>query len=241
MKNIDVVIPFCTYDSRYINRVIDGVKNISENIYVTYCTNLFNGDPENMDLIDSIVSENKDCNFIKFNFNPSKDGCWHNNNARWIASQKCKSEYILYIDADEVFEPDKIKLWINNRDNFSDVTTFATYWYFRSEKYQAKSYEDSPLMVNKNFVNEQTIFHGLERGVYKYINSNDKEFSILGLDGKPMCHHYSWALNKDEMLAKVKNWSHSQDKNWTAMVEEEFSRDFNGTDFVHGYEYNILP
>jgi hypothetical protein len=39
------------------------------------------------------------------------------------------------------------------------------------------------------------------------------------------------------MLKKVSTWAHKTDKNWNELIEEEFSRDFNGTDFVHNYKY----
>jgi hypothetical protein len=39
------------------------------------------------------------------------------------------------------------------------------------------------------------------------------------------------------MLKKVSTWAHKTDKNWNALIEEEFSREFNGTDFVHNYKY----
>ena len=53
------------------------------------------------------------------------------------------------------------------------------------------------------------------------------------------------------MLKKVQNWGHKDDtaetawyfkskKTWTELVEEEFSKEFDGTDFVHGYEYKIV-
>ena len=59
-------------------------------------------------------------------------------------------------------------------------------------------------------------------------------------EGTPFVHHYSWVRTKEEMLKKVENWGHKHDKNWTSLIEEEFSRPFNGTDFVHGYSYNIV-
>ena len=63
---------------------------------------------------------------------------------------------------------------------------------------------------------------------------------VRAADGEPIVHHYSWAKSKEELLMKVKNWGHMSDKNWIPLIEEEFSRDFNGTDFVHGYQYTIL-
>jgi hypothetical protein len=55
-----------------------------------------------------------------------------------------------------------------------------------------------------------------------------------------MIHHYSWVRTKEEMLRKVKSWTHSGDRDWVSQVEKEFAHEFNGTDFVHGYEYNIV-
>jgi hypothetical protein len=42
------------------------------------------------------------------------------------------------------------------------------------------------------------------------------------------------------MLQKVSAWGHANDTNWVELIEEEFSREFSGTDFVHGYEYEII-
>jgi hypothetical protein len=44
------------------------------------------------------------------------------------------------------------------------------------------------------------------------------------------------------MLRKVTTWGHRNDRSdWVAKVEEEFSRAFNGTDFVNGLEYIMVP
>jgi hypothetical protein len=42
------------------------------------------------------------------------------------------------------------------------------------------------------------------------------------------------------MLLKVKNWGHNNDRDWQSLIEEEFSREFNGKDFVHGYTYTVV-
>ena len=61
---------------------------------------------------------------------------------------------------------------------------------------------------------------------------------VNGLDSEPMIHHYSWVRTYEEMLKKVKHWGNTKDKDWTTMVHKEFEKDFDGTDFVHNYEYN---
>ena len=55
-----------------------------------------------------------------------------------------------------------------------------------------------------------------------------------------MFHHYSWVRTKAQLLKKVSSWAHKDDRNWAAFVEEEFSRPFNGTDFVHGFSYTTV-
>jgi hypothetical protein len=42
------------------------------------------------------------------------------------------------------------------------------------------------------------------------------------------------------MLRKVKSWTHSGDRDWVSQVEKEFEHEFNGSDFIHGYQYNIV-
>lgn len=238
MINIDTIIPFCSYDYKFINHTIEGIRSVSSNIIVTYFDYTFDNKPENMDLIEKVKSDNKDCKFIKLDYDFSNTARWHHNYTRWIGYQLSKSDFILFLDSDEVFESDKIKNWVQNVNECPDVTTFANYWYFRSTQYRANIIEDSPVMVNRKIINHDSIFQDLERGYFKYVTSNKQE-SVLGLDGKPMCHHYSWALDKAEMLRKISSWGHKGEENWVELIEEEFSRDFNGTDFIKGYQYEI--
>jgi hypothetical protein len=239
MIKVDTIIPFCSYDEKFINDTINGVRNISSKIIVTYFDFTFDGLPENQNLINSLKESNRDCIFVKLDYNKNNSSRWHHNYTRWIGSQIATSEYILYLDADEVFESNKITSWFKNQKSLKDVTTFANYWYFRSKRYRANTIEDSPVMINKSLVVKDRIFHDLERAAFKYYGF-DLELGVMGDDNTPMCHHYSWVLSKDEMLRKTKSWGHRSDKNWEKLIEEEFSREFNGTDFIHNYIYTIL-
>lgn len=62
----------------------------------------------------------------------------------------------------------------------------------------------------------------------------------MGLDKKPLAHHYSWVRTKGEMLKKVETFGHKSDRDWVALVEKEFSHEFSGKDFVSGYEYETV-
>lgn len=239
MIKVDTIIPFCSYDEKFINDTINGVRNVSDKIIVTYFDCTFDGLPENQNVINNVKDMNTDCIFVKLDYDKNNSSRWHHNYTRWIGSQIATSEYILYLDADEVFESDKITAWFKSKKSLKDVTTFANYWYFRSKKYRANAIEDSPVMINKSLLAKDRIFHDLERAAFKYYGF-DLELGVMGNDNKPMCHHYSWVLSKDEMLRKTKSWGHRTDKNWQKLIEEEFSREFNGTDFIHNYTYTIL-
>jgi len=63
---------------------------------------------------------------------------------------------------------------------------------------------------------------------------------VLGLDLKPMIHHYGWAKPKKNLLKKVTTWGHSKDRNWIKLIEKEFSHPFNGTDFLAHYQYKTV-
>jgi hypothetical protein len=60
---------------------------------------------------------------------------------------------------------------------------------------------------------------------------------VMGLDHLPLFHHFSWVRTEQEMLKKVKSWGHKKDRNWEQLVINEFSKPFQGTDFVHGYSF----
>ena len=121
---------------------------------------------------------------------------------------------------------------------------FDVYWYFRNKKYQATKFEASSIvMSDKNYVTTKQIFDVSERWA---LGVNEIIKLCRSLEDKPLFHHYSWAKGKDEneckelLLQKTKSWGHTTDKDWKSLIEEEFSRPFNGKDFVHGYSYKIL-
>jgi len=56
-----------------------------------------------------------------------------------------------------------------------------------------------------------------------------------------MVHHMSWVRSKEGMLQKVSAWGHAGERDWEALVKEEWSREFNGRDLLNtGNRYRIL-
>ena len=104
---------------------------------------------------------------------------------------------------------------------------------------RATTFEDSPVLVRKSIVHIDPNNLQIEREQLHEALNVPKQRMILQ-DGKPLVHHYSWVRTKEQMLQKVKAWGHNTDKDWVSLIEEEFSRPFNGTCFVNNYEFEII-
>lgn len=88
------------------------------------------------------------------------------------------------------------------------------------------------VMIKTSKITNSTLLTRKERlGLLRIGNTLGR---ILAPDGEPMFHHFSWVRTKKEMLKKVKTWSHCNDRNWEKIVNKEFSRSFNGKEFVKG-------
>lgn len=242
VNKIAVVISYCSNDSRFIEKCLNQALLVSDNIVVPVSDHFFGGDPEDIESIKVLASKYPQVNFSIFKWHPEKSPRYWHNMSRILGNSLISDEYewILFLDADEILEPELFNKFVNS-STFESYDTYklGCYWYFREPIYQSKSFEASPVLVRKRLININPDDTHCEREqIFEYLNV-PKQFLVLQ-DDKALVHHFSWVRTKEEMLNKVKNWGHTKDINWIDLVEEEFSRPFNGTDFVHGYNYNIV-
>jgi hypothetical protein len=241
-NKIAVVICYCSNDYRFIERCLEQASLISNNIVVPISDHLYGGDLEDIRSIENLAAKYPLINFSIFEWHSGKHPRYWHNISRLLGNQMISDEYkwVLFLDADEILDADAFKKFVIN-DNFESYDTYklGCYWYFRDPIYQSKSYEASPVLIRKHLINiNPEDMHCEREQMFEYLNVR-KQFLVLQ-DNKPLVHHFSWVRTKEEMLRKVHNWGHKNDTNWIDLVEEEFSRPFNGTDFIHGYEYNIV-
>jgi hypothetical protein len=214
------------------------------------CTHLFNGDPENDELVlrsQDIVSQFKNAKLITIPYDLVNyySPTYYHNLSRFIGMKLSKNDWVFFLDADEIVD-DEFNDWFQVHKNDNISYTFSCYWYFRQPEYRAKQKESAGVLMRKGHCQSWDLDNNLERKQF----FNDLYHSgklihgdldpIFSLNGNIMVHHFSWVKDKQDMLNKVKNWGHKNDKPWTQLVEEEFSRPFNGTDFVHNYQYDIV-
>jgi hypothetical protein len=243
---ITSVISFCTNDFRYLYYCIEGVRPFSEKIIVVVSSHFFDGQEENQELLHRAYAEFPNCEFIEYKFdeqnlygwNPPPKECvierlhyWHST-SRYIGM--CfvpkSSEYVFHIDVDEIIEPIRMQEWLDTYiyQNF-DCLHFFSYRYQHLPSLRGERYMNTILLVKKEKFSLSHFFNRFERpGIFRDF-SGKKISGVLGLDGLPMIHHYSWVRTKEEFIKKVRSWGHRFDHNWMQITEHQ----------LFGFEKNI--
>jgi hypothetical protein len=243
MCKISSILQYSTIDFIFLEANLKQLSKFSDEIIIPICDHFFNGDSENMELLEEsykIISKYPKCSTYMFNWEGHNlnTGYYHNL-SRALGTSVAKNEWLLFVDADEIVD-DGFKEWFKKIEHTNNMYWLTCYWYFREPIYQSKKTESAGLLIKKQFCNWNLDLRDERQQLFNNTLINGDYIPILSEEGNPIVHHFSWVRNKEDMLKKVKNWGHNSDKNWINLVEKEFSRPFNGTDFVHGYEYNIV-
>ena len=238
---VSVVINYCSIDRKFMPALLKQCLMFSDDIIIVSFDKLFSnvvepsGDVDNFCSINPTVIKSRQLKFT----NDNHPRHFHNL-ARWEAVHRAKNDYILFLDADEIPEGKILNhIFENNLVQDYDGVDFRCHWYFRSVNYQAEQKEICGLLINKKVITKDLMFTDSERWSFRQVLGT-KYLSDTMYNGQILLHHFSWVRSHTEMLAKISSWGHKFDKDWEFLVNEEFSRPFNGTDFVHGYSYNIV-
>ena len=240
----DTVISYCTVDDMFIRENIRQSLYFAKDIYIVASSHFFDGTPEDESKIKSLKEfcrQFPNVHLIRFKwesgFHPRH---WHNY-ARWFGFQQCDTEYIMFMDSDEIFEGELAAKAFEDEAFFSvyDEYVFSCYWYFREPIFRAKSVSQCHKLIRSSILSKEILFSEHELGSIGF-SGKYKNMMYVQYNKRPILHHFSWVRTKEEMLKKTSSWGHKDDKNWKELIEEEFSRPFNGTDFEWGYEYDIV-
>ena len=250
---IGTVVNFCTNEKRFISACLKSALVFSSQVIVPVASHFFDGTPENRDVLEQVYSAFPECLFIEYPFIPEKipaatfkavrpDPFWHCL-SRLIGTFALDEsiETVIFLDADEVADGRAMAEWLDCSDYEQHMTLkLANYWYFREPIYRAENFEDSIVLVQKKALTADMLLQDEERNAVYDSLPGPKRRMVLGTAGQPLFHHYSWVRTEEEMLKKVRSWSHRKDRNWEELVRREFSGPFQGTDFVHGYRFRTV-
>ncbi len=240
MPSIATIITYCTNDYRFIGKCIEEAKLFSSQILIPVCDHFFDGTPENRHLLEHTYAEHPDCQFIEFTYMRDKiysqyhslkpdDPDWSifwTDSTRYIAFQYLDPsiEYVLFLDSDEIVEGKQFLAWFGSPQSTSyEVERLGAYFYALQPTLRAKNVVNLPLFVKRKSFAPLTFFNELDRMGAYLSHPGPKKDKVLGLNGRPFIHHYSWVRTKEECLWKSKTWGHRNDEDWATLIEEAFN------------------
>jgi len=254
MHKIATVISYCTNDFRYLKKCIQETKRFSNQVIVPVCDHFYNGEKEDTSLMQWGYKENPEAEFVEFAYYKEKlyskfiecapdDKYWNlywNGISRYIGFLHVQKDcdYVLFLDADEIADGQKFLTWLDHNDYHAhNLMRFMCFLYFRGPEIQSTTFQKLPILIRKDAMRPLMALNVDDRhGIFARISKNVKD-KILGPDKLPMFHHYSWVRTKEECLKKTNTWGHWWEKDWEKIIEEEYSHEFNGKDFVFDHEY----
>ncbi len=240
MGSVATIISYCTNDYRFLAKCIEEARIFSKQILIPVCDHFFDGTPENRSLLNHTYAEHPDCQFIEFAYRPNQIYSQYHSlepddpdgSIYWAASARYIGfhyvdpdiETILFLDSDEIAEGGRFLAWLESGEHLSyEALRLGAYYYALRATLQAKNVVNLPLLVRKGTFAPLTLFNEIERiGAYMS-HPGPKREEVLGLDGLPLFHHYSWVRTKEECLWKARTWSHLHDEDWPLLIEEAFS------------------
>lgn len=242
---ISTIVNYCTRHDRFFDKLIENLLPFNDHILVVVSNKFFDNVDENHELLQKRMDQYKNIIWLKTDFDTYKDvpqwaKAWH---SRYLAynhlqnDSSTKSDYVLFLDADEIVEPSLFKQF-KSKIEWGSNYRFANYVYFREPKYRATTLEFGPVMLFTHTFDINTVYKADRNSMFEL--SNDPKYDNFTLNNNVMIHHFSWIGTKEQLLEKIKGWGHAGDKNWGLLIEEEFNRDFNGTDFINNHKYEIV-
>lgn len=237
---ITTVISFSTNEFRYLPFCVKGVESFSEKIIVVTGSHFFDGSPESRELLHKAYAEYPHCQFIEFTFDEDHPYGWNppqkelkverlhhwQNTKRYLAMCYLPEEtqYILFLDVDEVMDGKRVEQWLD-QEIYRDYGCmhFFAYRYQFLPTSRSRRYMNTALLVKRGSFDHEELFNPHERpGFFKGYRGN-KLSGVLGLDGLPMIHHYSWVKTQGEIKKKINTWGHRYDRDWNLDLDLGFS------------------
>jgi hypothetical protein len=258
MAEIGIVINYCSNERSFLLPIINECLKVTKHIAICYGDKLYDNTPEESDvLLEYCKFKYPSIKFLQYKVDittpvtelkgvvrrPTAYWC---NLARWLGYSALKTEvdWIMFLDADEIPDGERMHSWLLNTTLDKAYNyKLANYWYFKLPIYQAKTHEDSILLVHKDQLHEDSVFHDDERDGILKVSGLPQKRMVMGLDDKPMIHHYSWVRSKTGIATKLRTWAHRDDlfKNVDIQqIVEYIYRNNEVNDCVHNYQYEIV-
>jgi len=209
-------------EREFLNICLRECLKFSDDIVVSYGSHFYDGTIEDDAHIQEEIAKNPNIKFVKYEVDTSIDlnkqrgvnkrphAFWHNL-ARWTGLTSLKREgWVLFLDVDEIPDGQRLNEWLHHfKLEIESSYSLANYWYFKSPNYRATEWETTSKVIHSSNISTESVFGDAERDHLQNTTGKNSENGILGLDGCPLIHHYSWVRSEEVLLRKIKTWGHS--------------------------------
>lgn len=231
---ITTIINYCTNDERFLRKNWEEAKKFSSSIIVSVCDHFFDGALENRRKLNQTYHRFSEIRFVEFHWNekqlytpflsiPADDEerlcLWHST-ARYAAAQfAADTEWVLFLDADEIADGERLSRWLKNEDLRSyDAVWFAAHMYRFSAFEQKIKKQYAPLLIRQNGLTAGRLMNVRERfGVF--LSTARRK-----IVDEPFFHHYSWVRSFEELQCKVRTWAKRSQADWEQLLAEARER-----------------
>jgi hypothetical protein len=249
MHNVAAIVNYCTNDFRFLDDCLLRLKKKFRQVIVPVCDHFFDGTPEDLPLLKYSFAKHPDVLFILFKWGEKLYGLspviydenkkihyWHST-ARFVGYQYIKKgiEGALFLDVDEIIDLERFDI-----DFEGAAMRFDSYFYMRAAYNRAKIRTENALYVKIKGFNPDHLLVVAERmGTFDRI-AGEKKLNVVGKDGDPVFHHYSWVRSEEELMKKVVSWGHYSEKNWEKLLKQELSMPIGKRDCLYDLEYECV-
>jgi len=249
--SLAAVIPLSSLEMTWAEDTIREALRVASPVVVAYADHLSDGTREDLAFVDKLrlsFANSPNLIFVPILWRSGLSSRFWVRYLRYAAVPfvPLDIDYIIWLDADEILDSDIFNEWWRSNQGLparqGGATKLANYFYFRDARYQKIELDDSVVISKRKGMLSDAFFENpwQEREAFFYAHPGSRH-AELGLGGRVMVHHMSWVRSKEGMLQKVSAWGHAGERDWEALVKEEWSREFNGRDFLNaGNRYRIL-
>lgn len=261
---LTILITYCSNERMFVDALMTAALRAADQVCVAVGRRLFDGREEDVEHILEVSSRYPKAHFVWFDVpdhllaTPIE---LHNNArmaARDLAAHKSDGRlytdsWVVLMDGDEVLcnEGRGLLLWwtaVKDQLDRRDTYKLSNRWFFLHPRLASEGVEDSVVLVHGSQLSDKALTHPRERdGVCFSVGEGGGACirGVRGVDGQPMIDHYSWVRSsREQLIAKVKNWGHTGERDWVALINHAFDELDNGrlpaTDFVHGRKLTLL-
>ncbi len=263
IPEISIIMPYCSNDYQFLRPNIKQLLKFTDNIYIIYSNRFWNGENENKGIIDKSIKENPEATFVRVEYQkkqppipeffcrlipkrcllrPVYGPRYFEGLIRWRGYKEAEKEspdYYFFLDVDEIVDGEAFLKWLKNGLNRKlNAMIFNCYEYVRSPQYRSINWGKKGVLVKKRQIKKKDFFTYRIRRRFYQTSTPPKKEGILGLDGKPMIHHFSWIRSKKQFSKKVDITSiHGLTNRKERKIEMEFAKPLGKEDPIWGKNY----